>query len=250
MSTSPKDTANRVIELQTQALRIVNDGDNALAITANELIHINPMNNSIKKTPIPAPLLSAARLPNGQLALGTDDGRILLVESTTGDIKNTINGFARVDGIAVLENNEALALDTAQTSITELKNNFSALGLALRAGEGATSLSTTTDGRVLITDTAGGALLVFGTNPLILRQRFPVPGSPFRVAYDNNTKLAWVTLSAANTVIGFDLSTGIPIEKRRFSTVQQPNSIAVDETTGIIFIGSATGGGIQSISTK
>ena len=37
-------------------------------------------------------------------------------------------------------------------------------------------------GRVLVADTRGEALLVFGTDPLILRQRYPVRGAPYGLA--------------------------------------------------------------------
>ena len=51
---------------------------------------------------------------------------------------------------------------------------------ALRAGEGATTMAADPAGRVLVADTRGDELLVFGTDPLILRQRYPVPGAPVR----------------------------------------------------------------------
>ena len=116
---------------------------------------------------------------------------------------------------------------------------------ALRAGEGATTLATDSLGRVLVADTRGGELLVYGVNPLILRQAFPVRQSPFGLA--GSRALAWVSQTASNMVIGYDLSTGIPVERVRYPTVQQPNSLAFDEASGTLFVVSGSGAGVQIV---
>ena len=48
-------------------------------------------------------------------------------------------------------------------------------------------------------------------------------------------------------MVGYDLSTGIPVEKMRYPTVQQPNSLAFDEGTGTLYVISGSGDGIQVI---
>jgi hypothetical protein len=120
-------------------------------------------------------------------------------------------------------------------------------GLALRAGEGATTVVGDRFGRALVIDTRGGELLVFGLDPLILRQRYPVPGVPFAVAYDGQRDLAWVTLTARNEVVGYDVAGGEPVERYRFPSLHQPNSVAVDSNTGRVVVGSYTGAGVQLI---
>ena len=69
---------------------------------------------------------------------------------------------------------------------------------ALRAGEGATTMAADSAGRVLVADTRGDELLVFGTDPLILRQRYPVRDAPYGLA--GSSRLAWVSQTATNTV--------------------------------------------------
>ncbi len=101
-------------------------------------------------------------------------------------------------------------------------------------------------GRVLVADTRGDGLLVFGTDPLILRQRYPVPDAPYGLA--GSSGLAWVSQTAANTVVGYDLATGIPVEKVRYRTVQQPNSLAFDEASGTLYVVSGSGAGVQVIA--
>src|SRR6202012_2180554 len=104
------------------------------------------------------------------------------------------------------QGNTTVVLDRGQTSVTTIGADGHA-EQALRAGEGATPLATDSLGRVLVADTRGGELLVYGVNPLILRQAFPVRQSPFGLA--GSRAPAWVSQTASNLVIGFDLSTGI-----------------------------------------
>lgn len=188
---------------------------------------------------------SALVLPDGALAVGLASGRVQVMDAS-GAVSETISGLASVDALALTK--DALsALDRRQTSLTEIDVDDDSLGMALRAGEGATQLVTDEHGRILVTDTGGDELLVFTTGPLLMRQRFPVPDAPYGVAYDDRTDLVWVTVTGTNTVIGYDLSTGIPVEKARFDTVRQPNSVTVDTASGTLLVGSATGDGLQRI---
>ncbi|MGH3596223.1 MAG: YncE family protein, partial [Mycobacterium sp.] len=119
------------------------------------------------------------------------------------------------------------------------------VGQALRAGQGATTVAADPAGRLLVADTRGGQLLVFGADPLILRQAYPVRQSPYGLAASRG--LTWVSQTAANTVIGYDLSTGIPVEKVRYPTVRQPNSLAFDDASGTLYVVSGSGEGVQVI---
>ncbi|HEV7359653.1 MAG TPA: hypothetical protein VGN92_00995, partial [Mycobacterium sp.] len=120
---------------------------------------------------------------------------------------------------------------------------------SLRAGEGATTMAADPVGRVLVVDTRGGELLVYGCcspqTPLILRQAYPVRQAPYGLA--GSRGLAWVSQTASNMVIGYDLSTGIPVEKVRYPTVQQPNSLAFDEASDALYVVSGSGAGVQVI---
>ncbi len=136
-------------------------------------------------------------------------------------------------------------LDRGQTSVTTIGADGRAQQ-ALRAGEGATTLAADPLGRVLVADTRGGQLLVYGVDPLILRQAYPVRQAPYgagRLTAD------WpgYPQTASNMVIGYDLSTGIPVEKVRYPTVQQPNSLAFDEASDTLYVVSGSGAGVQVI---
>ncbi|BBX61898.1 hypothetical protein MSAS_10720 [Mycobacterium saskatchewanense] len=189
-----------------------------------------------------------ARRADGRLALGSADGAVYLLQGpdSTGAAaavtsRNKI--FARVDCL-VAQGNTTVVLDRGQTSVTSISADGHA-EQALRAGAGATTLAADPLGVVLAADTRGGQLLVYGVDPLMLRQAYPVRHAPYGLA--GSRELAWVSLTASNMVVGYDLSTGIPVEKVRYPTVQQPNTLAFDETSGTLYVVSGSGAGIQVI---
>ncbi|EUA42086.1 hypothetical protein I553_5946 [Mycobacterium xenopi 4042] len=135
-------------------------------------------------------------------------------------------------------------MDRGQTSVTAVGVDGNA-EQALRAGLGATTVTADPVGRVLVADTRGGQLLVFGVDPLILRQAYPVRQAPYGLA--GSRQLAWVSQTATNMVIGYDLSTGIPVERVRYPTVRQPNSLTFDDASGTLYVVSGSGDGVQVI---
>lgn len=183
-----------------------------------------------------------ARRADGRLVLGSADGTAFTLGSDTA-VAEKVKIFARVDAI-VADGDNAVVLDRGQTSVTAL-NSEGRSQQALRAGEGATTMVADPLGRVLVADTRGGQLLVFGVDPLIERQAYPVPEAPYGLAGSKN--LAWVSQTATNMVVGYDLATGIPVEKVRYPTVQQPNSLAFDDTSGTLYVVSGSGAGVQVI---
>lgn len=185
-----------------------------------------------------------ARRDDGRLVLGTADGSVVtLADDTSVGAEAKI--FAQVDEI-VTRGDTAVVLDRAQTSVTALDADGTGKQQALRAGDGATTMVADDAGWVLVADTRGGELLVYGVDPLILRQRYPVPGAPYGLATSGNG-WAWVSQSATNTVVGYDLSTGIPVEKVRYPTVRQPDSLAFDDASDTLYVVSGAGAGVQVI---
>jgi DNA-binding beta-propeller fold protein YncE len=185
-----------------------------------------------------------ARRADGRLVLGSADGAVYTLTSDA-TVGAELKIFARVDAL-VTQGNTAVVLDRGQTSVTTVDASGSKAEHALRAGEGATTLAVDPAGRVLVADTRGDALLVFGADPLMLRQRYPVRDAPYGLV--GSARLTWVSQTSTNMVIGYDLATGIPVEKVRYSTVQQPNSLAFDEASGTLYVVSGTGSGVQVIT--
>ncbi len=199
----------------------------------------------IDSTRVDADLVSAAVLNDGRIAAGDDRGSIHIFDLEANE-SQTVDGLTSVNALAATEFGVA-ALDRRQTSLTQIDVESESLGPALRAGSGAAKLDTDAYGRILVTDAAGSELLVFSSDDLLLRQRFPVGAQPWAVAYDDVSNIAWISTPGTNEVVGYTLDTGIPVEVGRFSTVRAPDSIDVDGETGTLFVGSSVGGGLQRI---
>lgn len=187
-----------------------------------------------------------ARRQDGRLVLGSATGDVYLMAAGSDSptaVSQRLAIFARVDSIVTV-GDIAVVLDRGQTSVTSVSADGKAQQ-SLRAGEGATTMATDPAGRLLVADTRGDTLLVFGVDPLILRQRYPVPAAPYGVT--GSPDLAWVSQTATNVVVGYDLATGIPVEKVRYPTVQQPDILTFDDATGTLFVVSGSGAGVQVI---
>ncbi|MFD9890335.1 YncE family protein [Amycolatopsis sp. NPDC059027] len=210
-------------------------------------------------------LLARVALPSGQLtttpitgqpAAGVADGPQTLVAVrdrkaidvlVDGKVTKTITGDLYSADDVVPTGTGVVVLDRLRTALLSVDVGAGKLGAGLRAGDGAANAVADDYGRVLVTDARAGALLAFSADPLLLRQRYPVPGGIYGITYDGKRHLAWVTLTGRNEVVGFDVRGGEPVEKFRFPTVRQPDSVSVDDQDGRVFVGSAAGEGIQVI---
>ncbi|HOB50240.1 MAG TPA: hypothetical protein PKK01_13130 [Mycobacterium sp.] len=237
----------RVVPLPTATTAITGDGTGTVwAATRGGVITVDLA--SATATPIAVAgeadteFTAIARRADGRLVLGSATGAFYLLD-TDFTVRHRKASFARVDAIVTL-GEVSVVLDRGQTSVTALDADGETMQ-ALRAGMGATSIAADAADRVLVTDTRGGQLLVFTVDPLIERQAYPVPESPYGVT--GSRTLVWVSQTASNTVVGYDLSTGIPVEKVRYPTVQQPDSLAYDETSGTLYVMSGAGAGVQAI---
>lgn len=172
---------------------------------------------------------------DGVVVLGSADGAVYTLASDGVRVAERAKIFARVDAV-VAQGNIAVVLDRGQTSVTTVGPNGKPQ-YSLRAGQGATTLTANAGGPVLAVDTRGGQLLVYTVDPLMLRQAYPVPDAPYGVA--GAGVFAWVSQTKTNTVIGYDLSTGIPVEKVRYPTVQQPDILVFDDSSDTLYVMSA-----------
>lgn len=189
-----------------------------------------------------AEVTAVARRGDGHLVLGTADGAVYVLDGPN-TVAHSSKIFARVDSI-VVQGDTAAVLDRGQTSVTTLDADATQ-AQALRAGEGATVMVADPAGRILVADSRGDELLVFGADPLILRQRYPVFNSPHGLA--GSAELTWVSTTNNNQIVGYDLSTGIPVEKVRHPSVRQADLLAYDAESDTLYAVSTRGAGVQVI---
>ena len=185
-----------------------------------------------------------ARRADGKLVLGSADGAVYTLSSDTA-VGAELKIFARVDGL-VAQGNTAVVLDRGQTSVTTVDPTGTKADHALRAGEGATTIAADSVGRVMVADTRGDGLLVFGTDPLMLRQRCSGARRALRArrvvtagmgVTDRREFGCWLRSSNRNSR-----------REGALPTVQQPNSLAFDEASGTLYVVSGTGAGVQVIT--
>lgn len=190
--------------------------------------------------------------PRGAVAVG---GRIVvalgdrvLVLDEDG-ARRVIAGFADATRL-VATGSKVVVLDRGRTAVSLLDPASGEIGPLLRAGNGAVDAVADRFGRTLVTDVRDGELLIFAGDPLLMRQRWPVPGAPYGLAYDGQRDLAWLTLTARNEVVGFNVAGGEPVVVHRFPTVNQPDAVAVEPVSGRVVIASASGAGLQVIDPE
>ncbi|AUS81061.1 hypothetical protein C1701_25030 [Actinoalloteichus sp. AHMU CJ021] len=210
---------------------------------AELLVEVDPDTLGTHERPTPLPATSATRFDSTTGLAHAEEGVVTL---DRGDEAVRVEGFHQPVEVIAAEG-RVFVLDVAESAVIRLDEQEREKGLGLRAGEGATNAVTDSYGRILVTETRSGELLAFSAEPFLLRQRYPVPGAPYGIAYDEERDLAWVTLTETNELVGYEMLGGEPVEVHRFPTVRQPNEVAVDPSTGAVFVGSAAGEGIQVV---
>jgi hypothetical protein len=217
-----------------------------VAITApGSLIRVPLDSGASSRTDLDGPARGAIAV-GGATVVAMGDRLTVLEESRPG---RTIPGF--VDAARLVPAGPKVGvLDRGRSAVTLVDISSGATSPALRAGNGAADAVADRFGRMLVTDARDGELLALAGDPLLLRQRFPLPGAPYGLAYDARRDLAWVTLTARNEVVGLDVAGGEPVVVHRFPTVHQPNAVAVDPVSGRVVVVSASGAGLQVIDPE
>lgn len=187
-------------------------------------------------------------------ATATDSGRILVADERGGTLSVVEDGEVidtfddrQQPGGAVAVGDQVGVVDVGDFTVSLYDLDADEAVAELPAGEGPTHLVATTDGRLVVNDTRGDAVLVFATDPLRQVSRLALDGAPYGIAYDPRADVVWVTLTARNELVGLDVSGAEPVEIARIPTIQQANTVAVDPGTGRLWTTSRETGELQTI---
>jgi DNA-binding beta-propeller fold protein YncE len=178
------------------------------------------------------------------------DGRIFVVSEAAstaslienGEVIKTIKTPPNPGGVAVTKSGlvgivgvKGLALEVYEADTLDSVD-------IIDAGKGPTHVDAGPGDRFYVADTRGDALLVYETHPeLEQAARVPLPaGSPYGIAVDPRRDHLWVTLTAENRLVLFDLESGVPRKTADYATVRQPNSVAVNPANGRVFVAGRT----------
>ncbi|WOC14119.1 YncE family protein [Gordonia sp. MP11Mi] len=225
--------------------------DHFLAVGPRGLVHIDgDGRTSVADVPVDSPLSLA--VDGDKVLVGTQKGK-LFVLSASGERIDEFGGFARVDDILVAPKSatevegQVSVLDRAQSAILPIDIGNGDRKASLRAGNGATNAVVDRFGRILVTGTRDDEFYAFFGEPIVMRMRHPAPASPFALAYDEKRDLLWVSSTAENEAVAYDLSRGDARERGRVPTVGQVTAMTVDSTSGNLLIASGRGDGLQAV---
>lgn len=191
-----------------------------------------------------------AAITGDRIAIGDERANTLTIASArTGVVERTVPVATQPGGVASLRDGRLLVVVSVRERVAEL---FDARTLERRAripvGVGPTHVVCAPEGPCFVTDTDGDALLVVRVGAdgrsLRLSRRVFLDGSPYGIALDPERQRLWVTLTARNELVELPAH-GRPHVLARLPTVQQPDTVAVDTSTGDVAITGRTRGELQ-----
>jgi DNA-binding beta-propeller fold protein YncE len=213
----------------------------ATATPAGRLLRVGSMPEGI----VAGGRTGIVAVAGGRVFVGDGRGATVSVLER-GRVVRRIRVALQPGGLAVLDRGRVLAVVSARERVVELFDTRTLARLG-RAPAGVGPTHVVSDGRstLYVVDTAGDGLLVFRLRPkLTLTRRYALLGAPYGVAADRSRNRLWVTLTRRNEVV--ELAAGArPHELARFAAPRQPDTVAVDERTGRVFVTGTAGGVLQ-----
>ncbi len=221
-------------------------GDEVLvpAESADELVEVPLAGGAVRTTRVRRQPHDATRLATGDIAVGDEFGRSVSVVRN-GRVRATITGLTQPGGVAALGGTLAVVDVGAFTLSTYDARTLRRTG-RIAAGAGPTHV-VVVGGRLVVTDTRGGAVLVFATDPLRELARLPLPGAPYGIASDPTDDTVWVTLTGRNQLVGLRLLHDRLTVVNRYQTVRQPNTVAVDTAGRSAWVTGTTPGVVERV---
>jgi len=183
----------------------------------------------------------ATAAANGTVFVANELGHSV-VAVRGNQIVHTFTDVTQPAGLAAVGDLVGL-LDVRENTLTVYDAQRLQRVAELPVGAGPTHVVADRRGHLAVIDTRGGAVLLYELQPTIQQiGKVELPGTPYGVAYDSVRDRLWVTLTARNEVIGLNLDAATPVLATPLPTVRQPNTIAVDSSTGRLFVtGTAEG---------
>jgi DNA-binding beta-propeller fold protein YncE len=194
--------------------------------------------------------------PRPAIAATVIGGRIFVADARAGTVSVSERGrpnrrlrvAAEPSGLSPADGGRLLAVVSSRERVLELYDPRTLARVArVGAGVGPTHVAAEAD-RLYVTDTTGGALLVFELRPrLRLDRRVDLPGAPYGLTVDPVRHRLWVTLTARNELVSL-VANGRPRPILRVPTVRQPDDVAVESALGTVAITGRSAGVLQLIA--
>ncbi len=228
-------------------LQVTEDGRTALVPleTANTLFEVEIANGDVRETLVERYPHDATDTADGDVWVGNEfAGTISVVRD--GEIVETLDDVRQPGGV-LAEGDLGVSVDVREYSVTTYDLGRIEKISQLPAGEGPTHGRLIGDGRLAVADTRGDQILVYTLDPLQMVSATELPGTPYGLAADRRSRTLWVTLTATNELVGYDVSGPEPREIERYDTVRQPNTVATAPGARTIWVTGTADGEIQRI---
>lgn len=213
----------------------------------------DPAREDVRDVTDAAPVTVAALLSTGELIVGSDREAEVTVyrDGEDGPDIDTIRVAAPTTQLLAVqvpgEPDAVVRTYNPDTTIQDIDWTNGREGARLRVGVGLGQMTSGPHGLVLVSDNLGPQLAVYTADDVIrLHQTAPVDESPWGVAWDDVHDLAWISSTAENSLVAYDISTGVPVEEHRLDTVADVHNVVV-LSDGTLVAASATGDGLQVI---
>lgn len=222
--------------------------------SSNSLLRVSlPTGKVVSQVTTGASPHDATRASNGTVFVA-DEAGASVVAVRSNQVVHTFTDVVQPAGLAHVGSIVGL-VDVRRNSLTFYDATSLTPITALPAGTGPTHVIADKHGRMIVADTRGGELLVYlppsGPHQIASQvARVELSGVPYGITYDPTRDRFWVTLTATNQLVGYDMSQPTPREIARIPTVRQPDTVTVDPGTGRLFVTGTTDGVVQIIDTQ
>jgi DNA-binding beta-propeller fold protein YncE len=184
----------------------------------------------------------------GEVAVGAELGNVLQV--VRGDrVVRQAKAALQPGGLATIHGGRIIAVVAVKQRVLELYDAKTLRRIASEpAGVGPTHVVCRDEGICYVADTTGKAVLIFvyADGKLELQRRQYLSSQPYGIALDQERYRVWVTLPAKNQLVELRARTQSRTG-RIYPTVEQPQTVAVDASTGHVFVTGATAGVLQTL---
>ena len=183
--------------------------------------------------------------PDGDVFVGNEfSGSISQVRD--GKLVRSVKGPQQPGGVHAFGSKLAV-VDVGAFTVSTFTDSLKPIA-KLNAGKGPTHGVLVGDDKFVVADTRGGQLILFGLDPLKRLSNVAVGKSPYGMAGDETTHTAWVTLTASNRLVGYQVSGDKLVKVASYATVRQPDTVAVAPGGQTLWVTGPADGVIERIT--
>lgn len=213
--------------------------------SANQIFEVSLPGGEARATNVERQPHDAAAIANGDLVVGNEfSGSISVVRE--GKVVKTFDDLQQPGGV-VTDGSTAVVIDVKDYSVTTYDLETMVRVDRVQAGAGPTHGVMLRDGRLAVTDTRGGDVIIYDIDPLKEVGRIALGDRPYGITVDTQTSTVWVTLITKNELVGLDVTENTPKVIARYDTEQQADTVAVDPGSKTLWVTGTADGLVQRI---